>query len=423
MRYQLPLCAVLLAFGLAMPGSASATKSVENHRVDLDYHVTLLPQSDQAEVRLTLEQGSAVRSLDLDLGNKGDFSDFSADGQWTTMPGPSGNALRGVWRPAPGKATLTYRVQINHRAAEGSTGKPRYDSRMTPDWALFRGEDLVPRARLDQQNGVNLQSRLTFDLPSNWRNVETSWPRIGKNRFRVDNVSRLFDRPTGWMLAGNLINRRARLGDTDVTVSSPKGQGMRRMETLTLLTFVWPKLQALFPRPPGKLLVVGAQDAMARNARAGHDSIYLNSNRPLISESGASPLLRELVQVFARIQTRDRSDWIRAGIAEYYSVELLKRAGGMSEDRYQDWQSIMTRVGRKATTLRGERADPVMTARAVLLLGALDQEIRNKTDDQKSLDDVVRGLVRIDAISTEDFIQISAGVMGESSKVLATNLL
>jgi len=417
-RYQLPLCAVLLALGLAAAGPASAAK-----KVDLDYHVTLLPQSDQAEVRLTLEQGSVVRSLNLNLGDKGYFSDFSADGQWATAPGESANALRGVWKPATGKATLSWRVHLNRHGAEASADKPGYDSRMTPDWALFRGEDLVPRARLDQQDGVRLQARLTFDLPPGWRNVETSWPRIGKNRFRIDNVSRLFDRPTGWMLAGNLINRRAHLGDTDVTVTAPKGQGMRRMETLTLLTFVWPKLQAVFPRTPGKLLVVGAAQGMARNASAAHDSIFLNGSRPIISESGASPLLRELVQVFARIQTRDRSDWIRAGMAEYYSVEVLRRAGGMTEDRYQDWQSILTRVGRKVTTLRADRVDQPMTARAALLMSALDQEIRRKTDDQKSLDDVVQGVMRMGAVSTEDFVQLSAGVMGEPSKVLATSLL
>ncbi|MFK3799553.1 hypothetical protein [Pseudomonas sp. NPDC088444] len=413
-RYHLSLCAVLLLVSLP----AWAVK-----KVDLDYHVTLLPQSDQAEVRVTLEQGSVVRSLNLNLGEQGYFSDFAADGQWTTEPAPSGTALRGIWKPAIGKATLTYRVRIDRPAVDTHSDKPRYDSRMTAEWALFRGEDLVPAARLDQQDGVRLQARLTFDLPPGWRDVETSWPRIGKNRFRIDNASRLFERPTGWMLAGNLINRRAHLGDTDVTVSAPKGQGMRRMESLTLLTFVWPRLQAIFPRTPGKLLVVGAADSMARNASAGHDSIYLNSNRPLISESGASPVLRELVQVFARVQTKDRSDWIRAGVAEYYAVELLRRSGGMTEDRYQDWQSILTRVGRKVTTLRAVHVDQAMTARAALLMGALDQEIRRKTDDQKSLDDVMQGLVRMGPVTTEDFAQLSAGVMGEPSKVLATPLL
>lgn len=55
-------------------------------KVDLDYHVKLLPQSDQAEVRLSLSQGSAVRSLNFDLGRDGDYSDFKADGQWQVTP-------------------------------------------------------------------------------------------------------------------------------------------------------------------------------------------------------------------------------------------------------------------------------------------------------------------------------------------------
>jgi len=152
---------------------------------------------------------------------------------------------------------------------------------MTPGWALFRGEDLVPTAHLDQQDGVELVSRLVFELPTGWKSVETAWPRIGKHTFRINNVSRLFDRPTGWMLAGNLGSRRVRLGETDVTVTSPKGQAMRRMDVLTLLTFVWPQVEAAFPRHPAKLLIVGASDPMRRGAFSARDSVYLNSRTPL----------------------------------------------------------------------------------------------------------------------------------------------
>ncbi|EJM70041.1 hypothetical protein PMI29_01687, partial [Pseudomonas sp. GM49] len=169
------------------------------NKVDLDYHVRLLPQSDQAEVRLTLAQGSAVRSLDFDLGDGSHYSDFKADGQWQLTPG---NAARGVWRPAADKASLTYRVNISHGRKNGS-----FDTRMTPNWALMRGDDLVPAAKLDQQDGIELVSRLVFELPGGWKSVETAWPRIGQNKFRIDNPSRLFDRPTGWMLAGQLGSR------------------------------------------------------------------------------------------------------------------------------------------------------------------------------------------------------------------------
>jgi hypothetical protein len=384
-------------------------------KVDLDYHVRLLPQSDQAEVRLTLARGSAVRSLDFDLGDGSLYSDFKADGQWQLTPGKQ---TRGVWRPTADKASLSYRVRISHGRKNGS-----FDTRMTPTWALMRGDDLVPPAKLDQQDGIELVSRLEFELPNGWKSVETAWPRVGKNKFRVDNVSRLFDRPTGWMLAGHLGSRRTRLGETEVTVASPRGQGMRRMDVLTLLTFVWPQVQAVYPRHPTKLLIVGANDPMWRGSLGAHESIYLNSRLPLVSESGTSAVVRELAQVFGRINDQQRSDWISEGFAEYYAIELVRRAGGMSDERYEGLQKKLARDGQNVTTLRGEQINPSQVSKAVLLLQELDREIRLKTRNKRSLDDVLRGAMHLGRVDTKAFVQLADSVIGESSKVLDTELL
>jgi len=384
-------------------------------KVDLDYHVHLLPQSDQAEVRLTLARGSAVRSLDFDLGDEGRYSDFKADGQWQLTPG---KASRGVWRPAADKASLTYRVRISESRKNGS-----FETRMTPSWALLRGDDLVPPAKLDQQDGIELVSRLAFELPNGWKSIETPWPRIGKQRFRIDNPSRLFDRPTGWMLAGKLGSRRTRLGETEVTVASPLGQGMRRMDVLTLLTFVWPQVQAVVPRHPAKLLIVGAGDPMWRGVQAGHESIYLHSRPPLVSERGSSPLLRELMQMLVRINDQDRSDWISEGLNEYYAIELLRRAGGMSDERYQALNARLARDSKGVTTLRGDQVSPAMVAKAVLLLQELDREIRLKTRNKRSLDDVLQGAMRLETVDTGEFVQLSESILGEGSTVLDTRLL
>ncbi len=402
---RLGLAAVLLAMG----SSVWAAK-----KVDLDYHVRLLPQSDQAEVRLTLAQGSAVRSLDFDLGDGSRYSDFKADGQWQLLPG---KATRGVWRPAVDKASLTYRVHISHGRKNGS-----FDTRMTQNWALMRGDDLVPPARLDQQDGIELVSRLEFELPGGWKSVETAWPRIGKNRFRIDNVSRLFDRPTGWMLAGHLGTRRTRLAETEITVASPRGQGMRRMDVLTLLTFVWPQVQAVFPRHPGKLLIVGANDPMWRGSLGGRESVYLNSRLPLVSESGSSALLRELVQVVGRVNDEHRSDWISEGLAEYYAIELLRRAGGMSDERYESLNARMAKDSRTVSSLRGEQVDSAQVAKAVLLLQELDREIRLKTRNKRSLDDVMRGAMRLESVDTKGFVELAESILGSSSAVLDSKL-
>lgn len=405
-RLQLPLLVVLL---LSFIAPLQAAK-----RVDLDYTVKFVPNEDVAEVELMLEDGSAVQFLDLNLGRHGRYSDFKTDAESDWVE--EGN--RGVWRPAPGEARLSYRVKISHQRKNG-----RFDARMTDDWALLRGDDLVPAGRLDQQDGVRLVSRLQFELPAGWKSVETGWPRIGKNRFRVDNPERLFDRPTGWIVAGKLGSRRARLGETDVTVSGPLHEGLRRMDILTLLTFVWPEMQNVFPRDPEKLLIVGAGDPMWRGGLSGPNSFFMHADRPLVSENGTSSLLHELVHVFSRISDADRSDWISEGLAEYYAIELMRRAGGMSEDRYQAVREHLSEWSRKVDSLRTERSSGPITARAVLLLQELDREIRQRSEGRHSLDDVARGLMRLDRVTTDDFINITETMLGGDSEVLDSRLL
>ncbi len=405
-RRQLPLLAVLL---LSFVAPLQAAK-----RVDLDYTVKFVPEQGIAEVELALEDGGAVKFLDLNLGKEQAYSDFqtNSESSWEEESG------RGVWRPGPGKAHLRYQVKVSHQRKSG-----RFDARMTDDWTLLRGDDLVPAGRLDQQDGVRLVSRLKFELPSGWKSVETGWPRIGKNRFRIDNPERLFDRPTGWILAGKLGSRRARLGETDVAVSAPVGEGMRRMDILTLLTFVWPEMQNVFPRDPEKLLVVGAGDPMWRGGLSGPNSLFMHADRPLVSENGTSSLVHELVHVFSRISDADRSDWISEGLAEYYAIELMRRAGGMSEDRYQAVREHLTEWSRKVDSLRTERSSGPVTARAVLLLQELDREIRQRSKGRHSLDDVARGLMRLDRVTTDDFINITETMLGGGSKVLDSRLL
>lgn len=382
-------------------------------RVDLDYRVRFVPESDLAEVSLTLEKGEVVQRLTFNLGNEGYYSDFATEGSWTQDSPQSG-----TWQPAKGRSRLSYKVRISH-----PRGNDRFDARMTADWALLRGDDLIPSAHMVKDDGVELVARLQFELPKGWSGIETGWPRVGENRFRIDNPSRQFDRPTGWILAGKIGSRRARLGDTDVTVAAPVGEGMRRMDVLTLLTFVWPEVQAVFPRDPAKLLVVGAGDPMWRGGLSAPSSIFLHADRPLVSENGTSSLVHELVHVFSRIRDSDRSDWISEGLAEYYAIELVRRAGGMGEDRYQAIRKKLINWSRQVISLRTENSTGPVTARAVLLLQELDREIRKHTDNQRSLDDVTRGLMRLEKASTRDFIEISENVMGRASQVLDTRLL
>ena len=59
----------------------------------------------------------------------------------------------------------------------------------------------------------------------------------------------------------------------------------------------------------------------------------------------------------------------------------------------------------------------------MLLLQDLDEEIRKVSKGERSLDDVARGLMRLDKVSTRDFVEIAENVLGGRSDVLDTPLL
>jgi predicted metalloprotease with PDZ domain len=95
----------------------------------------------------------------------------------------------------------------------------------------------------------------------------------------------------------------------------------------------------------------------------------------------------------------------------------------MSDERYESLQRTLAKDSQKVTTLRGEQISPAQLSKAVVLLQELDREIRLKTRNKRSLDDVLRGAMHLESVDTKAFIQLSESVLGESSRVLDTELL
>jgi predicted metalloprotease with PDZ domain len=87
-----------------------------------------------------------------------------------------------------------------------------------------------------------------------------------------------------------------------------------------------------------------------------------------------------------------RSDWLVEGLAEYYSLEIMHRSGTITPQRYEKAHEQLAEYGEKASTLEVERSHGPITAKAVSVLRALDNEIREKTNNTASLDNVVKAL-------------------------------
>ena len=111
------------------------------------------------------------------------------------------------------------------------------------------------------------------------------------------------------------------------------------------------------PQLPPRLLIVSAGDPMWRGGLSGPSSMFLHSDRPLISENRTSTLLHELVHIALGIRGDEESDWIVEGLAELYSLETLRRSGGISEQRYKQALKHLSQWAKRSPTLFGSHSN------------------------------------------------------------------
>jgi hypothetical protein len=402
--------ALLLSLALvALPWSAAAKRT----HYDVDYVVGFAPAEGLAAVTITVKpHDGRLVSLRLRMAAKR-YVDVTGDGSVER----EGDHV--LWKPPAAGGALHYRYRVDHERRGGG-----FDARITPDWVILRGDDLVPPAAIVTTKGADSRARLRFELPKGWTNVDTPY-LLARNghEFVVVDPKRRFDRPVGWMIAGAVGTRREFLVGTELSVAGPKGDDVRRNDILAFANLTLPEFKRAFGVMPRKLLIVSADDPMWRGGLSGPRSLFLHADRPLISENGTSSLTHELTHVITRIRGAGEDDWIAEGIAEYYSIELPRRCGLLSASRYQKALEWMGDFGKNVDSLLTRRASGRVTARAVLLLHRLDQEIAEKSEGEKSLDDVVRALIPVHTVSREDLRRLVAELIGGPSQVLASPLL
>lgn len=410
------LAACLLLVSLLAGPSAGAAKPAPAPRpqYDVTFTVQFLPASDQAQVTIALRPDTGrVSQMRLNMPEDR-YTQISGEGSISRK----GNTI--TWQPMAGKPSkLRYRYRISNERPGGG-----FDARMTDDWVIVRGDDLVPSARIRATKGADSRVRLHFVLPKGWTNVDTPFVRSrdGKS-FVVTNPERNFDRPIGWVIAGAVGTRREVLSGMEISVAGPKGDVIRRNDMLAFFNGLVPEFKRAFGPLPSKLLIVSAGDPMWRGGLSGPRSLFLHADRPLISENGTSTLTHELTHVITRIRGADGDDWIAEGLAEYYSIELLRRADLLSDARADKAQAWMANHGKSVKTLTRNRSAGPRTARAVQLFRALDAEIRQRTKGKRNLDDLVRALIPLREISREDLRDQVEKLTGAPSSVLATPLL
>lgn len=406
-----------LLISVLMACSSAAEPEIKEY--ELNYTLKLKQSSDQAELRIAINRAELISQISFNL-NASQCSDFKSDAPLIQKD------QRLVWKPEGKTSYLSYYCNINH--LRPSSTQQSYDAIKTNSGAIFRGDDLFPAAAVRSIKGAHSKASLTFDLPADW-SAHTGWPQDSNNRkrFIIDNPERRFDRPTGWIITGDLGTRKTEFtlgaNKAKVAVSAFKGSDFRRMDTLSFVEFLWPQLQKAFSTQPETLLIVGADDPLWRGGLSAPNSLYLHADRPLVSENGTSTLVHELVHVFSGLKAQTGDDWIVEGLAEYYSVELLHRAGGANIARRDRSFATMQRWSEEVKSLKAKRSSGKHTAAAALLFRDLDKEIREHSSNKYSLDDLTRLAMQHEKTSLSLLREDYRSLTNTASEVLQSNLL
>ncbi|MDJ0760755.1 MAG: hypothetical protein QNJ19_15270 [Woeseiaceae bacterium] len=396
----------LIALGFAV-SACNAEPEPEDREYRLDFVVTPMPEAAAVAVSMEVSQGRHwLREVEFDFDTR--YSDFEGDGQLDI----GSDTVK--WSVPKRSGSLNWTVQIPNRRGNS------FDAYMDIGWAIFRAEDIIPRKSSVTAVDVTSKTTLRFDLPAGWS--ATTPYRERRGVFSVENPDRRLDLPSGWIAMGSLGTRFDTVGSTRVVVTGPSRQGVRRMDMLALLRWNLPELERILPAPMRRLTVVSGGDPMWRGGLSAPTSLFIHADLPLISENGTSLLLHEVMHVAMNLKVADGHDWIHEGLAEYFSIELMRRSGTISDRRYRRAIRELREWSKDVESVCGRESTGPVTAAGVTLLSDLNAELAENTE--KTIDDLLyEVLSRDEPVNTQTVRDIAETLLGSPSKTLSADIL
>jgi len=387
-RRSLPFLSTFVCVALSLCLLAASPLHAETGETfAIDYIVSIVPrQPASARVRWELSGINEIKALRLRFAPDR-LDHFAGSG---TLE-PTADGLR--WIPGGPYAHLTYRVKLNHLRGRSQ----RYDSYAAPDWVVTRARDLFPRIAVTYEATGGREPRshaqLIFHLPSGWQSA-APYPEVTANTYRLTPSHAKLDRPRGWVALGKFALHRQDIAGIMVSIAALPGSSLSADAVFRFFGLTLPALKALLQAAPQTVLVVSAPDPMWHGGISAEHSFFMHAKRPLRTPDKTSPFLHEMFHVLQPYQPAADADWIEEGLAEFYSLELQRRAGLIDTAAYARALAYFERFGLWHVDLTQQQDNAATNNSAPLVLYALDQHIQHATAGRKRLDDVVARLAQ-----------------------------
>ncbi|MBI1930366.1 PDZ domain-containing protein [Candidatus Poribacteria bacterium] len=355
------------------------------------------------------------------------FRDITAsDAEGNKLPiDELGNAR---WAIKPGDkspVTLSYKALLNHDERDWGFG---------PDEAPYAKEDCIfwtGRALFVVGEVGDIELR--FDIPDDWH-VSTPWRPI-ENEPHHFSVRDQDDLTESFILLGTHFEHLAKSGEAEIllAIGGSLKESARMMQS-TVEGFLKAYADLFDGAPKSRMLLV----ANPYNTKGGLDggvfgrSISLLMGYGELEEATTSrwvPFVgHEIFHVWngQAINFSGQEYWFSEGFTNYYAAVVSARLGLISEKDFlermeQACKRYLTKQGQLSMRDAGNNKSSqyeLVYEGGSLVGAALDLQIRNLTDNQKSLDDVMKQMYREFGVTGKkytmrDVIRIVNEIAGE----------
>ena len=294
--------------------------------------------------------------------------------------------------------TLHYKVLLNHDEREWQWGKSetpyvQEDCIFLPGYALF----IVAKV-----NNIELY----LDVPDNWH-VSTSWQRIGNDghRFAVTDEDNLM---SAYLLLGTHSERMVKSDEAEIVLALG-GRFKASMDEVqrTVGSLLQAYSGVFGGTPQDRMLFVANPDEKHHGGGVSGNSISVLMGGSL-DETNRSfwvPLVaHEVCHIWngKTIGFKWQEYWFSEGFTEYYSRIVCTRLGLTSEDDFlrdleRKWELYLSRQDDLSIREAGENKSSnheLVYEGGSLIAAALDLQIRKRTHNRRSLDDVMKQMYR-----------------------------
>ena len=292
---------------------------------------------------------------------------------------------------------LSYKVLLNHDERQWPPGRSetpyvQEDCIFLPGYALF----VIGEVR---------DVELRVNVPDNWY-VSSPWHRIGDegHRFAIGDQDDLIH---AYMVLGTHSEKVAKSGETEVVVAVGGHFKANAAEVQRIVEAFLKTYSGVFNgTPKGRMLFVanpyGDPGRLGGGVRGRSISVLVGGKLDEASKRFWVPLVGHEVFHAWPIKFKEQEYWFSEGFTEYYSHVASARLGFTAES---DFIKNLERVCEWYLAQQGELSireggkdksayDGLVYQGGSLIALALDVQIREQTQNQKSLDDVMKQMYR-----------------------------